>query len=156
MMSTIGGCMMLDLHYPWALWPKRATLWYIRVTAWTIIFLWKGSFKDSIGRHRCSNIAPQAIYRRLDYTSIIRNGCHKWFSMATGESNARWERDEWMFRMSPRDNGHMGQFPTNVSKQAKMVKLSRDIGWHHDAWSYYWKLRWQWDVTLLTRDLSLE
>ena len=41
----------------------------------------------------------------------------------------------WMFRMSWWDDQHMGQFPTDVSKQVKMVELSRDMGWHHDAWA---------------------
>lgn len=46
----------------------------------------------------------------------------KWFSMDTVEFNARENPNGWMFGMYRRDDPHMGQFPMDVSEQAKMAR----------------------------------
>ena len=58
----------------------------------------------------------------------------KWFSMDMREFNARENPNGWMFKMSPWDNHHMGQFLIDVAEQAKMTYLSQDMWWHHDVW----------------------
>ena len=40
----------------------------------------------------------------------------------------------WMFEVFQWDNQNMGQFPMDVSKQAKRDEVSWDMWWHHGAW----------------------
>ena len=109
------------------------------------------SFKDSTRQYTCVGIASHHVCRRLDYVLAIWNVCRKWLSMDTGEFNARENSDGWMFEMSWWDDRHMGQFSTDVSKQAKTVDLSQNRGWHHDAYvvSLGTEMRIRCDVAVL-------
>ena len=94
--------------------------------------------------HRCANIAPQPMCRRLDYAPAIKKVCRKWFSMYMGESDAQENLNGWMFEMSWWDDWHLDQFPTDVFEQTKMVMHC--IMMHE---SCCWELRWQWEATVL-------